>query len=162
MATKTDTEAKAAEGAAGGGKKKLIIIAVPVLLVVLGAVWFLFLRGGGEEAAATGTAAEAAAEPTHEPGVVLVTEPITINLAGGHYLKVGMALQQDAALAGGHGEPDGSKALDIAIGLFSGMSIDELSTPEGRAAAKAELVEEVKHAYHDEFYDVYFTEFVFQ
>jgi flagellar FliL protein len=157
MAGKTlETEAPAEEAEGGKKKKKKrIVVIVPVLVIALAAGWFLFLRGGGEQA-------PAAAEPEHQPGVVLVMEPITINLAGGHFLKVGLALQQDAAKAGGHGEPDGSKALDLAIGIFSGLSIDELSTAEGRESAKAELLAEIEEAYHHEFYDIYFTEFIMQ
>jgi flagellar FliL protein len=154
MASKTDeAEAKTGEDeGTKGGKKKLILIVVPVLIIVLGAAWFLFLKPPGEE------------EPKkveHMPGAVTTLDPITINLAGGHFLKLGMALQADAN-AGGHEELTGAKALDTAIELFSGKSVTELSTKEGREKAKETLVEHVTEAYEKKVYDVYFTEFVYQ
>lgn len=156
MAKKTAEDEKKADEAGGGGKKKLIMIVVPVVLVVAAAAWFFLLRGGGE------AETEAAAEPKPEPGIVLRLDSVTINLAGGHFLKLGLALQQDAAAAGSHGEPDGSKALDLAIEQFSGMAMSELATAEGRHAAKEHLLEKIEEAYHHEFYDIYFTEFVMQ
>jgi flagellar FliL protein len=155
VATKTaEADAKADE-AKGGGKKKLILIIVPVvLLAAAAAAWFFLLRGGGE------AAAEEEKEPEHTPGVVVRLDSVTVNLAGSHYLKLGLALQQDHAL--GEESLDGAKALDAAIEHFSGMAMDELATAEGREHAKAELTELVAEAYEDEIYDVYFTEFVMQ
>jgi flagellar FliL protein len=40
--------------------------------------------------------------------------------------------------------------------------VAELSTNEARDEMKKELVEKIKKAYHEEVYDVYFTEFVMQ
>jgi flagellar FliL protein len=159
MATKTEDAEKTESAEAKGGKKKLIIIIVPVVLLLVGAaVWFFVLRGGG---AATAEAAGATPEPTvtHEPGAVVTLEPITINLAGGHYLKLGLSLQQPAGAA--H-EADGAQALDIAIAVLSGKSIDELATVEGRAHAKEELLTQIEEAYHHDVYDIYFTAFVMQ
>lgn len=132
-----ETKDEAAEGSKGGGKKKIIMI-LPVLLLLGGAGWFFFLRGG--EAAATGP-------PPPVPGEVVTLEPISINLAGGHFLKLGIALQGEASAH----EIDGSKALDLAISQFSGRSMDELATPVGREKAKAEYLKAVQHAYlpHD-------------
>jgi flagellar FliL protein len=166
MATKTtsggSTGVSAEEGAAPakkGGMKKLIIIIVPVVLIAIGVTFFLAKGSGG------GAAAKPTATPKPTPGTVKVLDPITINLAGAHYLKLGLGLQQTKAVAE---EVDGSKALDDAIELFSGMTIKELATKKGRDAAKAELVKEVKESYKDEktgdseVYDVYFTTFVMQ
>jgi flagellar FliL protein len=84
---------------------------------------------------------------------------VTINLASGHYLKLGMTLQATAAVAEA---VDGSKALDAAIDLYSGMPIDEISSSDGREKSKDELIEKVKEAYEDEIYDIYYTTFVYQ
>ena len=165
MATKTTSggassvtaEDSAAPAKKGGGMKKMIIIIVPVVLIAVGATFFLTKKSGGE--------AKVVEKPKPLPGVVKVLDPITINLTGAHYLKLGLALQQTAAVAE---EVDGSKALDDAIELFSGMTIKELSTKKGRDAAKAELVKEVQESYKDEktgdseVYDIYFTTFVMQ
>jgi flagellar FliL protein len=117
-----------------GGKKKIVIIA-PLVLLLAAAGWFFFLRGGGEETTAL---------PAPEAGEMLEVEPITINLAGGHFLKLGMGLQ---VVKGAHEAPSSAKALDLAISQFSGKTIAELSTAEGREKNKAELTARVKLAY---------------
>ncbi|HET9657805.1 MAG TPA: flagellar basal body-associated FliL family protein [Kineosporiaceae bacterium] len=153
MTSRTEAEAKsgeAEEASGGGGKKKLLLIAGPLVLVIAAAaVYFLFLKGGSSSAPK---------KVVHNPGAVVKLDPITINLAGGHFLKLGIALQPEA----GATELDGSKALDVAIELFSNRAITELSTTEGRDKLKAELVEKVSEAYEKKVYDVYFTEFVYQ
>ncbi|MFN0283978.1 MAG: flagellar basal body-associated protein FliL [Kineosporiaceae bacterium] len=154
MATKTaDAEAKDGEKEAGkgGGKMKLMLMVLPTLLLVGALAYFLFLKPAPEAAPAE--------EPPPEPGIVVVLEPVTINLASGHYLKLGMTLQATAAVAEA---VDGSKALDAAIDLYSGMPIDEISSSDGREKSKDELIEKVKEAYEDEIYDIYYTTFVYQ
>lgn len=124
--------------AKGGGKKKLIIIALPVVVLVLAAGWFLFLKPKDD---AAGAAAAALPEPT--PGTIVTMDSITINLASGHYLKLGLALRPTAEAT----DVDGSVALDKAISVFSGQTIEELSTSEGKEAAKEELINRIKLAY---------------
>jgi flagellar FliL protein len=131
-----------------GKKKKLIVVAV--LLLALGGGGYTFLGKGS---------ATANAEPAPTPGKVVPLEAIHVNLAGGHYLKVGMALQATADAAE---PPDGSKALDIAIDTFSGRSLAELNDVKARDKIKHELVEKVDEAYEHEVMDIYFTEFVTQ
>jgi flagellar protein FliL len=129
-------------------KKKLIIMVAPVLVVLLAAGgWFLFLRPSGPQE-----------EPPPDPGAVIALDSITINLAGGHYLEVGIALQPTSSAE----EITGEKALDATIDLYSGMSIDELSAKDGRDHAKAELTQRVNELYEGEVYDIYLTEFVYQ
>jgi flagellar FliL protein len=139
-----------------GGKKKLLVIAlVAVLAIGAGAYFFLFSGSG-----------EAEAEPAPEAGsVVLPIDPVAINLAGGSYLKLGMALQfskaYDEAAGGAHGaEPDGSKAQDIAIAQFSGAALTDVQT--NREAMKAALQEAIVKAYHGDVYSIYYTEYVTQ
>lgn len=159
-----------ADDAPEGGRitKKKIIGAVVVLVLLLAAAAgaYLMLFGGAapseEEAAAT-AAAEAAVKP--KPGLVAALDPITINLADGRYLQVGIALQEPYAEGGGHGPAkavDGSMALDILIDHLSGRPMSDLAGPEQRAAVKAALVEDISEAYDDHVYDVYFTSFVMQ
>jgi flagellar protein FliL len=137
-----------------GKKKKLILIAVITLLA---------LAGGGAGGYMIFAPKKVEAEPEPVPGVVSVLDAITINLADGHYLKLKMTLQATADAAEA---PDGSKALDIAIELFSNRDRAELLTAEGREKAKKELVAKVVKAYtHEkkkEVMDVYFTTFVIQ
>jgi flagellar FliL protein len=139
---------------AKGGKKKLIMIIVIALVALVGG------GGGGYMIFAP---KKVEAEPAPVPGVVSVLDAITINLADGHYLKLKMTLQATAEAVEA---PDGSKALDIAIELFSNRDQAELLTAEGRDKAKKELVEKVVKAYtvekKKEVMDVYFTTFVIQ
>jgi flagellar protein FliL len=136
MADKDDAEKSKEEGKKGGKGKLLVLL--PTILLLAGAGWYFFLRS------------DAPAEvvlPTPTAGTVKTLDPITVNLAGGHFLKLGMAMQFD--LSAGE-ETDGSRALDLAIGQFSGKTIDELATTEGRTKAKEELIARVKLAYMPE------------
>lgn len=128
----------------GGRGKKILVLLLAVLLVAGGA-WFFLLRGGGEPA-------------PPKPGEMLALEATQINLAEGHYLKLGIALQ----LVEGASEADGSKALDAAIELFSGRDVDELARTETRQNLKKKLATELEHRYDGDVMEVYFTEFVTQ
>ncbi|MGA8256796.1 MAG: flagellar basal body-associated FliL family protein [Nocardioides sp.] len=139
-ATETPPEAATTKG----GKKKLLIIIVAVLALGGGGYWFVLKPGGG------------AAEP--EPGEVVPLETLQVNLAGGHYLRLGLALQ----LTSSAHEADGSKALDAAIELFSGRSIADVTRPVDRRKLKKELEHTLHELYHEEVMGVYFTEFVTQ
>lgn len=127
-------------------RKKLLLVLVVVLAVAGAAYWFLLKPGGAD-----------AAEPV--PGEVVVMEPIQVNLAEGHYLRIGVALQLTADVT--HAA-DGSKALDLVIDTFSGRTTEELAQHKEREKIKKELLHEVEEAYHHEVMDLYFTEFVTQ
>ena len=154
MSTTKKDEKPADEDAPQGGKKKFMIIGLVAALAIAAAAYFFVFSGSGE----------AEAEPAPEAGSVLAVEPVAINLAGGSYLKFGFTLQYTLAFdeGGGHGGAvqDGSKALDIAIGQFSGASLADVQT--NREAMMAAFTEAVVHAYHDEVMDVYLTEYVTQ
>jgi flagellar FliL protein len=144
-ATATETKPDAeAEGKGGGKKKKLIIMVLLVVLLGGGGYWFLLKPKGPE--------------PAPKPGEVLALEPVQVNLAEGHYLSIGIALQ----LVEGAEEADGSKALDAVIDLFSGREIDELNKPKTREELKEELSHEVEERYEEEVMAVYFVQFVTQ
>jgi flagellar FliL protein len=86
-------------------------------------------------------------------------DAITINLAGGHFLKLGLAIQVTAATKE---TPDGSQALDLAITELSNRTVAELASNKSREAIKADLKEKVIKAYDDVVMDIFFTEFVMQ
>jgi len=136
----------------GGGKKKLLIAGPLVVALVAG--WFFLLGPGGGSAAE-----EVKAAP--EPGEVLALEPITMNLADGRLLKLGLALQLPLETSG-HGEISGSVALDEAISFLGEHSYDQLAAPAARDTAKLELSKRVAERYHHDVLEVYFTEFVMQ
>jgi flagellar protein FliL len=148
---KTDTPTTKGEAwdvAKGRSKLKLIIVAV-VVLALLGGVYQFVLAPKGAKAA----------PPKPTPGAVVKLDSITLNLAGGHFLKLGLSLQ---ATADAGEDVPGAKALDAAIEQLSGKSVTELASKTGRDKAKAALVETVSELYEGKVYDVYFTDFVMQ
>ena len=148
-ATKTDgasdTHKKNGKKLKGGGKKKLVIIVLLVAVLGGAGYWFFLQPTSG-------------AAPAPKPGAVVALEPIQVNLADGHYLSIGIALQ----LTEGAAEADGSKALDAVISLYSGRNIADLIKPKARAELKKELKAELSDLYDKEVMDVYLTQFVTQ
>lgn len=169
-----------------GGKLKLIAIILPVLLVAIGAgVYFVAISGGKssetktsasaskdceegaedcedsaaaqDEETASDSEEESTPASTEKPGEVVTVDPVTINLAAGHYLKVGLAMQATAD-AGEHVPP--GIAADALITQFSGKTVEELSSEEGREEAKKELLKSVKKLYHHKVYEIYYTTYV--
>lgn len=169
-----DDGAEGAEAPAKGGKSNLI----PAIVLAIG------LLGGGffmSQRSAPAPAEAAEVEPVEEAteevlGPVYALESITLNLADGHYLKVGLALQMappegEEEAASGHGSteeeatmPAGEQApaLDATITLFGAHTSAEVGDPTAREELKHQLVERIAEAYHGEVVDVYFTEFVVQ
>ncbi|WP_432511013.1 flagellar basal body-associated FliL family protein [Kineococcus sp. SYSU DK001] len=163
---KADGEAKP-----GGAKKLIIIGAAAAVLLAGGTGAGVFMLTKGDTAAAS----EATATPTLTPGTVTALDPISVNLADGHYLKIGVALQGVAAEASGHGGSgdglDGSKAFDLIISQFSNLSMTDLENAEQRDHLKNELQAKIIEAYttHDEegaetpeVMGIYLTSFVMQ
>ncbi|WP_159798632.1 flagellar basal body-associated FliL family protein [Puerhibacterium puerhi] len=127
-----------------------VLVLVLVALVAAGAAaaWF-FLRTPDAEAA----------PPAPEPGAVLQVDPVSLNLADGHYLRLGLGLQLTADV---EEPPDPARALDLAIALFSGRPVQEVSDPATRDQLKSELAEQLQEAYEGEVLDVYLTQYVTQ
>ena len=149
------SDGKGAAEAPKKSKKMLMIIAIA--LVVLG--------GGGAGAFFMLKGDKAEAKPEPKKGIVTAIETdLTINLADGHYLKLGFALQETEEA--GAEAVDTSEAINLAIDQYTGKSVAELSTGKGREAAKAELLEKIKKAYAEEgkerIMDIYYTAFVTQ
>lgn len=147
-------EKDAAAGSPKKSKKMLMIIAIA--LVVLGgggAGAYFFLAGG-----------DGKVEAPVKGEVIALENPLTVNLAGGHYLKVGFALQMTEEAAGA--EIDPSEAIDLAIDQYTGVEIAELQTEGGRTKAKEQLLERIEQAYNIEgkhlVMGIYFTQFVTQ
>lgn len=138
------TNKEAAEEPKRGGLLKKIGIGLVALLLVGGATWWFVLKPGPPE------------KP--KPGAVATLDSIQINLAGGHYLRLGMALQLTEKTE----EVNGSKALDAAIDMFSGRDMNALSQQVRREQLKEQLSGELHELYEGEVLDVYFTEFVTQ
>jgi len=126
-----------------GGKKKLIMIIVGVLALG-GGVYMKVLKP----------------KPTGPPapGVVVKLDPIQINLAADHYLRIAIGLQMVKGVA----EADTSKAADATIMVFSGLPMAEVNDPKKRELLRQELVKQLKERYEGEVMGVYFTELVTQ
>jgi flagellar FliL protein len=155
------------DDAKGGGKGKQVVLYALAALGLLGGLKGFVLGGGKASAETTGVSTTT----TTKPGPIMTLDPITVNITGDRFLKIGLGLQLagDYAPEAGHGAPDSddptkgfARALDLTIETFGGHSYDELSTPEGRKKAKEELVAKLKEAYHEEVEGVYFTDFVMQ
>lgn len=132
----------AAEEKKPRSRTKVLAIALVVLLLAGGAWWFLHPKGPS----------------TPQPGQIMTLDSTQINLAGGHYLKIGLALQ----LTTDAKEVDGSKALDDTIDLFSGRDLGFVSKALHRRELKSELVRRLGKDYDGDVMGVYFTEFVTQ
>ncbi len=149
-----DEKGTSAEETPKKSKKKLLIIIVLAVVLLGGGAggYLMFFRSS-----------KASAAPAPVAGVVAPLEATTINLADGHYLKLQLSLQATDKVIEA---PDGSKAIDIAINLYSNQDSTTLLTKEGRDKAKEQLKELVIKAYtvdkEQEIMDVYFTAFVIQ
>lgn len=142
-------EAEAADG--GKGKKSLLkskkfVMAVVAVLAVGGIGYKMF-------------APKHVGPPTG--GDVVALDATTLNLQGGHYLKVAIAVQ---LVAGKASTTDfmTSKAAELTIDEFSDRSVDSLSTNAARKKLVAELRNKIKDAYEGEVFDVFLTQFVTQ
>lgn len=149
----TPTEVEKAPEKVKKKKGKRLVLILLVLVLVGGAGYWFVLKPSG-----AGPAAEAVEAPP-EPGAVVVIEPISLNLADGHYLRLGLGLQLTAEVAE---EPDTARALDCAVSLFSGRPVAEVASTEGREALRGELIALLDEAYDGEVMDVYFTDYVTQ
>jgi len=138
---------KASGEAKSGGKKKILLIVALVLVAALGFV------------VKTKFMAKPAGPVKPVPGVVLATEAMYINLAGGHFLKLGLGLQETASAPK---TTEAAEAQQAAIFLFQGKTIEELMDTKKLEVLRQELVAEVTKKSEGDIYDVYFTSFVMQ
>lgn len=146
-------EKDTAEAPKKSNKMLLMIIVVAVVALLGGGAGAFFMMKGDSAKAA----------PPEKGAVNAIDAALTINLADGHYLKLGFALQQTADAAE---EVETSEALNLAIETYTGMTVAELSTDKGRAAAKEQLLHKIVEAYTEDgkkmVMDIYFTQFVTQ
>lgn len=148
-----------------GGRSNL----VPALVLAAGIAAGGYFMGGGT----SGGEAEASATtevPEIVEGPAVGVEPLTVNLAGGRYLRLGVTLQltdaYEDAVEGDEGAElshhDASRVRDLLIRLFGGRDAASLTEAEGRAAAKDELLAAADELLDGVVMDVYLTEFVIQ
>ncbi len=157
---KTDDDAEAGKG----GKLKLILAAL--LLVVAGAALGAKVLGGGSPAAEAVGPTTTTTEP---PGPVTTLDSITLNLADGRFLKLGLAFEvhHDAEYPMESPVPDEltkgfAREIDAAITLMSSYTYEDLVAPNGKIEAKRALLDELVDVSDGAVKDVLFHEFVMQ
>lgn len=125
--------------------KKFLIALVAVL--ALGAGGYLFLKPAST------------APPSG--GDVVAMDATTVNLAGGHYLKIAVAIElvKGAASATGFST---SHAAELVIDQFSNRTVAALSSNAARQQLTAELLARIQQAYPGEVFDLFLTTFVTQ
>jgi len=144
-----DGEADGTKAKGGKGKlfksKKFLIAVVGVLVLGGGAYKFAMPHK--------------AAPPVG--GDVVPIEAMTVNLAGGHFLKVaaGVQLVKGKATATDFNVSQAAQAL---IDEFSNRTVQSLSSNAAREKLRTDLVDNVKKAYPEEVFDVFLTQFVYQ
>ncbi len=169
-------------------KKKLIGIVAVLLIAVVGAKMTVLKAKPltAAEIAANKKAAEvtlhdtcAAANglkvsdpanpPTTEPAdMSKVLEPndqsVTVVLADGAYLKVGIALQLAAGIDPTVAKTDGfgAQATDITLKELARHTMAGLAPPSARNKVQQQLSYDVCHTYDAKILSVFFTEFVMQ
>lgn len=146
--TTTDDGAKAKTS--GGLKarltsKKFLVVVALVLAVAGGAYKFL------------------APHPVGPPtgGDVVALDATTLNLAGGHYLKIAISVQLVKGKASAT-DFTTSKAAEATIDEFSDRTVSSLSSNRARQKLTADLLTKLKAAYPGEVFDVFLTQFVTQ
>ena len=138
----------------GKGKGKSLKLKLAVGLLVL-------LLGGGAAAKFTvlapkpGKASAATAKPV--PGPIVQLSELTLNLTGGQYLRMKMALQ---TIKGSKPIVDTTMATQLIIDEYSNHSPAELTGDAARQKAKTALLAKLQKAYPKQIMDALYTEFV--
>lgn len=88
-------------------------------------------------------------------------DPTTLNLAGGHYLKIAVDVQLvKGKLAATDFQP--GQAQELVIDEFSNRAVESLATNAARQKLTAELLVKVQKAYKGEVFNIFLTQFVTQ
>lgn len=167
---------KSTAGAKGTPRSKRRFLVL--LLLPIGVLAGTKLTGGGDsKPSSSSTASPTTTIDPH--GATESLNPITLNLADGRLLRIGVTLEAppsdpaEAAIpeeepAEG-AEPAGedptkgfARAADIVITTMGKYRMPDLLKPDIRSAAKVELLEAMRSAYGDEVNKVYFYEFTMQ
>jgi flagellar FliL protein len=159
-------DAAPAAPAPSGKGKTLIVMAVAGLVLVAGlggAAWFFvlpkFLHPPGPETAEAKPAPELPVKATVPLGSVVVN----VKGEGRRYLKVSVDVGVTDAKEAKEVEERKPQVLDLLITVLSSKDVSELTSGEGRAALKEELLAGMRDEVGLEHVSrVFFTEFVIQ
>lgn len=152
---------KAEEDDEKGGKLKMIIGGV-VGVAVLGVgaqMTVLKSEDAGAEAAAVAEVDEAT-----KGGELIQVDAMSVNLADGHFLKIGVAIELAEGEDGKEFEKKGypNKIRDLIITSAASKSMAELASSEGKEDFRAKLHDGAEKLYKESYHGIYFTEFVMQ
>lgn len=131
-------------------KKKLLMIVVPVLIIAvggIGAMKFLMPKKAGPKPNLTGT-------------VVALPGQFTLNLAGGHYATLSIALLMPPTAKGGPADEPVIRA--IVTGDVTGQPTDALISARGREALARRILDGINHQTNATVSRVYFTDLAVQ
>jgi flagellar FliL protein len=133
-----------------------VIIVVVLVAAGLGAKMTVLKKPPAEEAGGATT--------TLAGGELVAVEAMSVNLADGHYLKVGVAIELVEGEQAKEFEKSGetNKIRDLIISAASTRGAAELSTPEGKEAFKEELDHGAAELYEESYHGIYLTDFVMQ
>lgn len=138
-------------------KKKLIIVLPIVLLGALGGVYKFMLAPKPVQA-----------KPKIEGSVVKLPDEFVLNLAGGHYGRVTVAVVVEGHAAGGHGAAAGSGLLQeaairaIVTDELTGVERSELIERKARHHLLEELAERIHKETDEHVTEVLFTDIAVQ
>jgi|KBSSwiStaDraftv2_1062776.scaffolds.fasta_scaffold07067_6 flagellar FliL protein len=140
-------EAAAPPAAPAKPKNKKLMIMILVAVLVVGGGAYMFFKP----------------KPKYVPsaGETVTLEPITVNLTGGHYLKVTLAvvLLKEKASAK---DFETAAAAELVIDEFANRSVASLSTNEARRKLTTDLFGKLKKEYPDEIFKIHLPQFVSQ
>lgn len=163
MAKTKDNDGAGDEGTKGG---KLKVVLAAVVLVALGAAGGVKVLGGS---ATPASADEPTTTTTEPPGPVTTVDSITVNLADGRFLKLGLAFEvhHDREYPPAEVEVDEytkgfAREVDASIMVLSTYTFEQLVAPDGKQLAKRALLEELREVSDGAVRDVLFHEFVMQ
>lgn len=150
-------------------KMMLLIVLVVAVLALGGGGFFLYTKFMGHKAdpAKVEEAAHKEKKEVAEGvGEMVVLEPFIVNLAdpkGKRYLKLKISLEVEGAEVAKKTEKVVPKLRDTVIMLLTGLTFEEVMTPEGKLMIRDELTERFNQMLRpDKVKHIYFTEFMVQ
>lgn len=142
-------------------KKGKLLAVVLVGVLALGGAGFKLMGGTGKGAKGHPATTAPAAGPIDS------LDAVTINLADGHLLQVGVALQLTTAAKADKVNQNSPEILDAVISVFSAWSYPALLGPGAHNQARAQLLAKIQSLFppnggQPQVSGVYFTTFVMQ
>lgn len=139
---------KPAAGGQGGGKKKMLIFALAgVIMFGSGGIIGKVMFAGGKSSSKAAAHEEEEDEENQKVGATLQLEEFIVNLAGGDaYLKATFALGLKEGVQVKKMEEETAPIRDAIIEVLTAKSHRDISTPEGRAKLKEEMVSHINDA----------------